>query len=95
MSKVLRIEDEGFVWHVPAEAIAKNRATYYAKSDKDTAYEDEFKFTMSDNYELRDWFFNNMDWEDVEKDAHLVRSPETPTRPRLNHDSLEAKIVEV
>lgn len=94
MTKVLRIEDEGFVWEVPAEAIAKNRATYYAENDKDTTYDEEFEFTMGSNYELRDWFFNNMNWEDVEADAKLVATPAPRKEPRLNHDGLEAHIIE-
>lgn len=94
MVKVLKIDDGGFVWHVPAEAIAKNRATYYAENDKDTTYEEEFNFTMGDNYELRDWFFNNMDWDDVKDEAKLVATPAPLTAPRLNHDFLEADIVD-
>jgi hypothetical protein len=92
--KVLRIDDSGFVWEVPAEVIAKNRATYYAENDKDTTYDAEFEFTMGDNYELRDWFFGNMDWDDVKDAAKLVKTPEPLTAPRLNSDPLEAKIVE-
>jgi hypothetical protein len=93
MPKFLRIDDGGFVWEVPAEVIAKNRATYYAENDKDTTYKDEFEFTLGDNFELRDWFFNNMDWEDVAGEAKLVATP-VRTAPRINHDGLEAKIVE-
>jgi hypothetical protein len=93
MTKVLRINDSGFVWEVPAEAIAKNRASYYAENDKDTTYDEEFNFTMGDNYELRDWFFNNMDWDDVESVAKLVASPTPRAKPRLNHADLECKIV--
>ena len=92
--KVLKIDDGGFVWHVPAEAIAKNRATYYAENDKDTTYDEEFSFAMGDNYELRDWFFNNMDWEDVESEAKFVETPTGRKKPRMNHDDLKAEIVE-
>lgn len=94
MTKVLRIEDAGFVWEVPAEAIAKNRATYYAENDKDTTYDEEFEYTMGSNYELRDWFFNNMNWEDVESEARLTATPAARNAPRLNHDDLEAHIIE-
>lgn len=93
--KVLRIADDGFVWDVPAEAIAKNRATYYAENDKDTTYDEEFEHTMGSNYELRDWFFNNMDWDDVKDAAKLVARPAEPMEPRLNSDDLEAKIIEI
>lgn len=91
--KFLRIEDSGFVWDVPAEVIAKNRATYYAERDKDTSYDEEFKYTMSSNYELRDWFFGNMDWDDVSEAATLVGTPLALTAPRLNSGAT-AKIVE-
>lgn len=57
-------------WEVPAEIVAKDRATYYAKHDKDTTYEGEFEYTMSSNFELLDWAANNMDWSDVS--AHAV-----------------------
>lgn len=95
MAKVLKIDDGGFVWHVPAEVIAKNRATYYAENDKDATYDEEFNFTMGDDYELRDWFFNNMDWDDVKDAAKLVATPAPRAEPRMNHDDLEAKICEV
>ena len=92
--KVLRINDSGFVWDVPAEAIAKNRATYYAEGDKDTTYDEEFSFTMGDDYELRDWFFNNMDWDDVADVAKLIATPAPLKAPRLNADALGATVVE-
>jgi hypothetical protein len=92
--KVFRINDGGFVWEFPAEAVAKNRATYYAEHDKDTTYDEEFRFTMGDEYELRDWFFNNMNWEDVESEARLVETPTGRKKPRMNHDDLEVEIVE-
>jgi hypothetical protein len=94
MSKVLRIDDGGYVWEVPAEVIAKNRATYYAERDKDTTYDEEFNFTMGDDFELRDWFFNNMDWSDVKDATKLVATPKPKTEPRLNSDFLEADIVD-
>lgn len=90
---VLRINDSGFVWDVPAEAIAKNRATYYADNDKDTSYDEEFAFTMGSKFELRDWFFNNMDWDDVKDVAKLVKTPDL-SAPRLSADGLIATFAE-
>lgn len=93
MPKVLRINDSGYVWEVPAEVIAKNRAMFYADRDKDTTYDAEFEFAMGDDYELKDWFLGNMDWEDVEKEAQFVASPGALARPRMNGDDTETRVV--
>ena len=68
--KYLRVTmPDGSKWDVPARLVAENRAKYYAKNDPDTTYEEEFEFTMSDEYELFDWAADNMNWEDVEEFA--------------------------
>ena len=66
--KVLRVTmPDGSKWDVPAEEIAKHRASYYAVRDGNSdTFKREFDFAMSDNYELTDWAENNMNWEDVE-----------------------------
>ena len=75
--KVLWIKDEnGIEWHIEAEAIAKNRASYYAEKYDDTTYDDEFEYTMGDSYDLSDWYFNNMDFADVKASAKRVRVPD-------------------
>ena len=79
--KVIRIEDAGFVWHVPLHVVAKHRADYYAANDKDTTHESEMEFVMSDDFEGIDWYQNNMDWENVERHAILIASPPTPRQP--------------
>lgn len=53
---------DGRIFSVSGHDIAHDRATYYAKRDKDTTYESEYEFTAGDDYELKDWLFNNMDW---------------------------------
>jgi hypothetical protein len=53
---------DGRIFSVSGHDIAHDRATYYAKLDKNTTYEAEYEFTASDDYELKDWLFNNMDW---------------------------------
>jgi hypothetical protein len=73
--KVILIKDQGYQWHVPLSAVAKNRAAYYAERDKDTTYQDEFDYVMEDEYEGLDWFLNNMDFCDVADDAVLVVTP--------------------
>jgi hypothetical protein len=62
-------------WDIPAEYIAKLRATYYAKNaavkegaDYTTyiaVYDEEFAHTMDSDDELIDWASNNMNWSDV------------------------------
>ena len=60
-------------WALPLEVIAKNRADYYAKKDKETTFDEEFKFVMEDDYEAIDWFRNNMDPEDVVDKLFKIR----------------------
>ncbi len=84
--KVIEINDGGFVWHVPADAIAKNRAYYYAQREDHDVYQEEYDYTLGDNSELIDWFMNNMDWEDVEEVATLVKTPPQPKKPELNDE---------
>lgn len=94
MTKTIRIFDAGHVWHVPLEAIAKHRADYYAKNDKDTTFKEEFDFVMSDGDEGVEWFLNNMDFEDVQKEAKLVATPPPLLKPRINSDSCEVDLIE-
>lgn len=74
-TKYFRVKDGGYSWVFPAHLVAKNRAEYYAKNDPDTTYQEEYEFTMSDDYELKDWFLNNMNWSDVSKKATLEEQP--------------------
>jgi hypothetical protein len=74
--KYLRVTmPDGSKWDVPARVIAENRARYYAKIDPNTTYEGEFDYTMSNNYELKDWAAGNMNWSDVEDHAKRVAVP--------------------
>lgn len=76
MKKIIQITTEaGFVYEFPAEIVAKSRATYYAASNSETTYDEEFSYTMGDNSELANWLFNNMDESDVEEFAVLVKQP--------------------
>lgn len=54
-------------WDVPCEVIAKNRAEFYASKGDD--YQEEFDYTMSSDFELRDWAAGNMNWDEVEQFA--------------------------
>jgi hypothetical protein len=55
-------------YSIPAELVAKSRADYYEKKEPGV-YQEEFDYTLGDDYELKDWLLNNMDWVDVEPDA--------------------------
>lgn len=67
---------DGAWWEVPARIVADDRASYYAgKEDpghQTGVYEDEFDFTMTDDFELEDWAAGNMDWSDVAEHARKV-----------------------
>jgi hypothetical protein len=58
-------------WRIPAEHIAKHRATYYAdfyKEENTTCqelYDAEYELAMSNDHELITWASNDMDWSDV------------------------------
>lgn len=81
--KMFQVElEDGSYWQFPAELIAKDRADYYAKKDPDpdyeTTYKSEFEYTMSSEDELKDWFQNNMNREDVEEHAVMTYKPAAP-----------------
>lgn len=86
MKRIIKITDSEYVWHIPLEAIADNRAKYYAERDSDTTYQAEFDYVMSDDYEGIDWYCNNMDFEDVADKAVLVFTPEPLTAPGLESE---------
>lgn len=87
--KVIEIEENGYVWTVPLLAIAENRADYYAARDDDTTRDEEIDYVMNDDFEGIDWFRNNMDFEDVEDRATLVKTPEPRPRPDMSEATCE------
>lgn len=90
--KNLEVSYQGHVWHVPAEYIAKHRAKYYGDNDPDTTFEEEFEYTMGDNYEIKDWFLNNMNWSDVASVAVLVKS-EAVIEPDVFSEDCEISVI--
>jgi len=72
------------VYKIPADAIGKHRAQYYAELDSgksagdeyDKVYQNEFQIGMDDDIELADWAANNMNWEDVSDHVVSVKSVE-------------------
>lgn len=76
------------VFKIPAEVIADSFAQYYSDKDEDRSYEDEYNFAMEDPYQLHDWLMNNMNWEDVEDEAELVRHEKSD----LHEEFLDAEV---
>lgn len=60
--------ENGEVWGVPVEMIARNRATHYAREfDGDierSMVEDTIPLFNSSDYDIKDWAVNNMNWSD-------------------------------
>jgi hypothetical protein len=60
---------DGTMWEIPAKVIAENRANYYKHEFGDSLEkslkEDTIPLFLQDNYEIRDWASNNMNWSDV------------------------------
>jgi hypothetical protein len=71
------IFENGEMWDIPVRVIAVNRANYFmnrgefdsieSSLEKDTVPLFEF-----DNFEIKDWAQNNMDWGDVVEFAKRV-----------------------
>lgn len=62
-------------FEIPAEVIAKDRASYYADKESDSAkefeqkFESELEYALENDSVVKDWASNNMDWDDVKDDA--------------------------
>mgnify|MGYP003385272168 CR=1 FL=1 len=60
-------------WAIPATVIAHDRACYFARNEEGiSTYVSEFKYTMSEAFEIMDWACNNMNYIDIENDAMPV-----------------------
>lgn len=82
--KYIYVQMDRDIYRFPAHVVADIRAKYYASWDKDTTYEKEYEFTMSDDSELFNWMNNQMNWEDVKEHAEFVK-----IEPRnMNYDKL-------
>lgn len=69
---------DGLTYAVPVELVARNRAEYYACKEYNgdvakSLIEDTLPLFSDDSYEILDWAKNNMNWDDVEKDAIVVK----------------------
>lgn len=81
MHKYMTVEmPDGSVWGVPVEMIAIDRARHYAKEfggDVERSMADDtVPLFDADEYEIKDWAANNMDWSDF--DGHKVMISEAP-----------------
>ena len=63
----------GDVWGLPLSKVAEHRAEYYADSDYESTFKEEFEYVMGDSFEGLDWFRNNCNPDDfAECDYFLV-----------------------
>lgn len=80
MSKYVRVEDANYTWEFPAKLIAENYAKYYSEGCGE-----DFALLVSDllssEYDIFDWFYNNMDWGDVEDQATIVETRQPDKYP--------------
>ena len=53
--------ENGDVYGLSLEEVAKARAEYYTSQDPDTTFQEEFDYVMRDDYEGIDWFRNSQD----------------------------------
>lgn len=71
---------DGSKWDVPVSVVALNRASYYADEfggDVERSLkEDTGPLFAQNDYEIKDWAADNMDWRDVF--AHARRAPIEP-----------------
>ena len=71
--------ENGEVYGVPAEIIARHYAGYYQEYGE--SFEENYDAMMhwfhTDDYEFADWAKNNMDWIDIKEHAVLLEKRET------------------
>ena len=97
--KYIHVMLEGEEWKFPASIVAANRAKYYAENDcqttYDETYEEEYKFTLSEDGEgeLLDWMINNMNWCDVAKSAEQWKEREDIDYQKAWANSSESWVV--
>lgn len=80
--KVLQLTAlDGSKWNIPVDVIARDHAAYYAPIDFDGDVERSLRdgtlpLFAEDEFEVREWASNNMNWSDVKAHAVLVSGPE-------------------
>ena len=66
--------ENGDVYGVPAEVIAKHYAEAYAEEDYQKNYDLMMSWFDKKDYEFEDYAANNMDWKDVSYYAQLLKT---------------------
>jgi len=77
MKKYLKVQfSNGDIFAIPARIIAEDRAKYYAKIDgydfESNEWEAEVQYALDNEFEIKDWAGNNMNWPDLESYAKLI-----------------------
>jgi hypothetical protein len=79
------------VYRIEANKIAHDRAKNYMDDDSyespESAYKEEYDYTIGSEEELRDWLLNNMDWYDL--DPVFVRDERETRLPRLEVEAMD------
>lgn len=87
----------GEYYLIPCEFIARKRTEYYAELDKfvedSEEWKSEFKNSMQ-SYEIVDWAFNNMNWEDV-KEIAIKKERENVCNKEKEWINVDHEIVEI
>lgn len=102
---VLQLSSRGYIWEIDASVIADDRALYYmnlglsrglSEAEAQGDYQETYDYTISDSYELQDWYFNNMNWSDIpDQNKKLVQTPPPLSSPdELDDDAeIESKVL--
>lgn len=84
----------GAIWAIPLHSVADHRAKYYAKIDKDTTYQSEYDYVMTDRHEGIDWFQSNMNWDEIANVAYELEKPAPFDPSKEKYEDLYVDTVE-
>jgi hypothetical protein len=79
MKKILLTLDDGRVFSILTEDVAKHRAEFFAKFGPNITYENEFQHGMQNNDALKDWLEKGLHWFECNPVLHYdpkSRAPE-------------------
>lgn len=68
----------GEKWKIPVRCIVNHRALTYSGDEMDDSYDRMIEDTLAlfmDDFEIKDWAENNMNWSDVSECAEMVSNP--------------------
>jgi hypothetical protein len=79
-NQTMEIRHKHLNYLIPAKIVAKSRADYYAlKVDGfepgSKEWQEEYEYSF-DSFELKDWYYNNMDFEEVKDFARPFENQE-------------------